>query len=150
MTEKKVEQKPFIVLQIEKAINDAWHVGFFGDRHWDHDRFGGICKMRGLFGSEIWNHQALSAPLRLLVQSTKDLEEEKLNIALHNFAVNLGIDENAVRRHYWAIRFQLEAQFLAAVQLAEEKRKKLERLVETAETEAFKPEEGEIEESEEE
>ncbi|MCW4046171.1 MAG: hypothetical protein NWE99_01215 [Candidatus Bathyarchaeota archaeon] len=146
MTEKEKEQKLFD--PIEKAIGDAWHVGFFGDRSWDYGRFGGLCRMRGLVGSEIWSHQALSAPLRLLVQATRDLEEDRLNAALHDFAVNLNLDENAVRRHFWAIRFQVEEQFLAAVKLAEEKRRKLERLAEEAEI-APEPE-GPIETGEEE
>jgi hypothetical protein len=153
MAEKKAEQKkPFDA--VEKAVNDAWHVGFFGDRTWSPEAFLGICKMRGLSGTDIWNHEKLSAPLRLFVQTTRGVEDVKLNALLHNFAVALNIDENAVRRHFWAIRFQVEEQFLAAVKLAEEKRRKLEALAEEAEkteiSESEEPEEIETEETEEE
>jgi hypothetical protein len=148
MAEKKPEQKPFD--PVEKAISDAWHVGFFGDRSWDYGRFGGICRMRGLRGSEIWSPQALSAPLQHLVQATRDLEEERLNVVLHDFAENLGLDENAVRRHFWAIRFQVEDHFLVNIARQEENRKKLEALAEEAETEPLPSEETEEGEEDEE
>jgi len=148
MAEKKTEQKPFD--PITRAISDTYTTDFFGYKHWSPERFIGLCRMRGLTGAEIWNHATLSPTLKLIVQETRDLEEAKLDALLHSFASTIGFDESALRRHFYAIKFQVEEQFLAAVQLAEEKRKKLERLAEEAETGEIPSEEGKIEESEEE
>jgi len=135
---------------VEKAVADAWNVDFFGGKHWSPEKFSNICRMRGLVGAEIWNHKALSAPLKLFVQATKDTEEEKLNALLHNFAVALALEENAVRRHFYAIRLGYEDVFLVHIAEQEKKRKKLEELVEEAESEAPEKEETEEKESEEE
>lgn len=146
MAEKKEEKKEFN--PIETAVADAVDRGFFGDTHFNMQKFCAICRTRGLVG--VWTQKALSAPLKLFAQASKDTEEDQIDALLNGLAATIGFDANAIKRHFWAIRQGWEDRFLADIATEEEKRKKLERLVETAESEVLKPEEGETEESEEE
>lgn len=142
-TEKKVFNP------IEKAIGDAWDVGFFGDRHFNMQKLCDICRKRGLVG--LWTPQkTLSTSLKLFADASRDIEENQVDALLSGFAATIGVDPNLVKRHFWAIKQGWEDQFLTGIAAQEEKRKRLESLAETAESEVLKPEEDKIEESEEE
>ena len=145
MTEKKAEQKKAEFDPTVRAVADNFQTDFFGSKRWNPERFVNLCRMQGLIGT-VWNHETLTAPLKLCVQNTRDYDEPKLDALLRSFASTIGFNEGALRRHFYAIKFGVEDQFLAAVRLAEEKRAKLERLAEEAETEA--PEKEETEEME--
>jgi hypothetical protein len=140
MAEKKAEQKPFDAL--ERAVADSFDVHFFGDKHFNMQKFCAICRKRGLVGTDVWTTQkALSAPLKLFLQESKDLTEDQIDAFLSGLAATIGFDANRIKRHFYAIKFLVEDQFLVAVALAEEKRKKLERLAEEAEIETPESEE---------
>jgi hypothetical protein len=134
MAEKKAEQKkPFDAL--EQAVAESFDVHFFGDRHFNMLRFCATCRKRGLVGADVWTTQkALSAPLTLFLRESGDLTEDQIDAILTALAATIGVDPNLIKRHYYSLKYQVEPQFLAAVQLAEEKRKKLERLAEEAES----------------
>jgi hypothetical protein len=86
----------------------------------------------------------------LFLPESRDLTEDQVDAFLNGLAATIGFDANLIKRHYYAIKFQVEDQFLVAVALAEEKRKKLERLAEEAEIETPESEEPiETEEDEE-
>jgi hypothetical protein len=146
MTEKKAEQKPFN--PIEKAIGDAWDVGFFGDRHFNIQKLCANCRRRGLVGTDVWSQRALSAPLKLLQQASKDLTEDQVDALLNEFAKAIGFDASLVKRHYYSIKFQVEDQFLTTLEQQEKKRRKLEELAQEAENEEIPLEEDQIEENE--
>lgn len=149
MTEKKTEQKPFDA--IERAVADSFDAHFFGDRHFNMQKFCAICRKRGLVGADVWTTQkALSAPLKLFLQESRDLTEDQIDAFLNGLAATIGFDANLIKRHFYAIKFLVEDQFLVALQLAEEKRKKLAELAETAESETLEPEETQETEEEEE
>jgi hypothetical protein len=145
MTEKKAEQKlPFDPIQ--QGVADSFDVHFFGDKHFNIQKFCAVCRKRGLVGLDVWTTQkALSAPLKLFLQESRDLTEDQIDAFLNGLAATIGFDANLIKRHYYALKFQVEGQFLAALELAEEKRKKLERLAEEAESEAPEKEETEEE-----
>lgn len=148
VVEKKEEKKAFN--PTEQATLDAFETDFFGGRHFRIEKLGVISQRRGLIGAEIWTPKALSAPLRLFVKESVGMEEEKVDALLNNLSAALALgDANLVKRHFYAIRQGWEDQFLASIEKAEEKRKKLERLAEQAESEALPSEETEKEEEEE-
>ncbi len=115
MNQKKTEPKAFNFL--EAVVNDAFETGFFGDKYFKIERLITLCKQRGLSG--MWNQQDLSKPLTLFSDASKDMEPEKIDAALTEFASAIGFDANLVKRHFYAIKQGWEAQFLKAEQAAE-------------------------------
>jgi hypothetical protein len=147
MSEKKTQQeKPFD--PIAKAVDDAIDRGFFGDASFNMQKFCANCARRGIIGKEAWTQKALSTPLKLFQQASKDMGEDQIDTLLNGLATTIGFDPNLIKRHFYAIKFGVEEQFLVALEQKEKERKKLERLAEEAETEA--PTEEKAEESEEE
>lgn len=148
-TKEKKEFNP-----LEKTCVDAITSGFFGDRHFDLRNHGAICQRRGLVGREVWDSKKLSLPLRLFAKESRGMEEEQIDELLHNFAGAIDFDENLVKRHFYAIKFNYEDQFLADIEKEEKKRKEIEDLAKEAESEEISiPQEfteKEIEEEEEE
>jgi hypothetical protein len=132
---------------IAKAVADAFDRGFFGDTHFNMQKLHAICRKRGLVGTDVWTSKELSAPLRLFEKETKNTEEDQVDALLNGLAATIAFNANMIKRHFYAIRQGWEDRFLADIATEEKKRKKLEALVEEAESEA--PTEEETEEEEE-
>jgi hypothetical protein len=112
------------------------------------EKFCGINRKRGLVG--MWTQRALSEPLKLFAQASRNMEEDQVDSLLNGLAATIGFDVNAIKRHFYAIKLGYEDVFLVHIAEQEKKRKKLEELVEEAESEAPEREETEEMESEEE
>jgi hypothetical protein len=134
--EKKKEFSPH-----EQACADSIKTGWLGDKHFDIEAFGTICKRRGLVTPQIWSPKNLSLPLIMFEKESRSMEEEKIDLLLHNLAVALALDENLVKREFYAIRQNWEDQFLSDLDKEEQKRRKLEELAQEAENEALSPKE---------
>ena len=136
---------------IEKACADSFDRGWLGDKHFNIQKFGLICGRRGLIGTKVWTQEDLSLPLRLFQKESRNMEEEKIDALLSDFAEIIDFDPNIIKRHYYAIKFDYEDQFLADLKKQKKKREKLEEFAEEAESEGFEvPEEFAEEEAEEE
>jgi len=121
---------------IEKACVDSFRSGWLGDRHFDLEKFIVTCKLRGLIGEDVWKDQKdLSMPLRLFEKETKGIGEEQIDVLLGNLADTIKFDPNLLKRHFYAIRFDYEDQFLADIGKKEKQHKKFEQIAEEAETE---------------
>lgn len=143
-TKEKKEFNP-----IEKACLDAFDIGFFGDRHWNMNKFIMICEQRGLAGSDVWSQKMLSLPLGLFERESKDIEVKTIDEILNRFAEAIDFDRNAIKQHFYAIRFNYADKFLADVEKKEAKRRKIEELALEAESEEISiPEEFREEEEE--
>jgi len=132
---------------IEKACADSIKSGWLGDRHFDIEKFGVICQRRGLIGKEIWSQKDLSLPLGMFAKEAKNLDDETINELLEDFAEDINVDLNLLKRHFYAIKFNYADQFLADIEAQEKERKRLEEFTEEAEAELpeFDEEEGEEE-----
>ncbi len=86
----------------------------------------------------------------MFLQESKDSTEEQIDALLNEFAIAIGYDSILVKRHFYAIKQGWENQFLNDLDKQEEKRKKLEELVEEAEFETSEEEENGEEAEEEE
>lgn len=106
---------------IEKACADAFDRGWLGDKHFNIEKFGIICQRRGLIGTEVWNQKDLSLPLGLFAKEAKGMDDERIDALLDSFAEAIDFDANLMKRHFYAIRFNYEDQFLADIEKREKK-----------------------------
>ncbi|GAI84952.1 unnamed protein product, partial [marine sediment metagenome] len=98
---------------IEKACADAFDKGWLGDKHFNIQKLGLICERRGLIEEDVWTEKELSLPIRLFEKESRKMEEEKVDALLNDFADIIDFDSNIIKRHYYAIKFDHEDQFLA-------------------------------------
>lgn len=108
MSEKETELKIFDPL--DQVTEDSIDRGFFGSNKLVMQRLIDNCRMRGLIG--IWTQQALSKPLTLFVQASRNTTSENVDTLLTQFASTIGFDANLVKRHFYAIYQGWEKQFL--------------------------------------
>ena len=121
---------------IKKACADSMKTGWLGDRHFDIKKCGTICHRRGLVGTKMWKQKNLSLPLGLLAKEAKGLTDEIVDALLESFAKLIDVDANLMKRHFYAIKFNYEDQFLADT----EKEKLVEEAEDGLETEEFEEE----------
>jgi hypothetical protein len=101
---------------IARAVSDAIDTGFFSDNKFNMPKLCDILRKRGLVGAELWNQKALSAPLTLFEQASRDMDENETDALLNNFAATIIFDATLTKRHFYAIRQGWEEQFLKSVE----------------------------------